>query len=103
MTDDTVDLDEHRSLTAQKMIEIRRHRLHEFEVDQSAMHGRHEKLMELLDAGPAKTWSEAAAKAQYLLQAFAALPEAQEPKRKELVAQTLGDLVRLCDLEKEPS
>ena len=103
MTDDTVDLDEHRSLTAQKMIEIRRQRLHELEVEQVAMHSRSEKLMELLDAGPAENWTEAAVKAQYLLQFFATLPEAQEPKRNELIAQTLGDLTRLSDLEKELS
>ena len=54
-------------------------------------------------AAPAKTWSEAAAKAQYLIELFAATPEAQDPRRKELTAHALDDLNRLCDHAKEKS
>ena len=103
MTDDAVDLDEHRGMAAQKATEIRRQRIHEFQADQAALRRRQEELEKLLLAAPAETWPEAAAKAQYLIQLFAATPEAQDPRRKKLIAHALDDLTRLCDREKEQS
>ncbi len=103
MTDDPVDLDERRGMAAQKATEIRRQSLHEFQADQVALRRRQEELEKLLLAAPAETWPEAAAKAQYLIQLFAATPEAHDPRRKKLVADTLDDLTRLCDREKEHS
>jgi hypothetical protein len=103
MTDDPVELDERRGLAAQKATEIRRQRLHEFEADQAALRRRQEELETLLMAAPAETWPEAAAKAQYLIKLFAATPEAQDPRRKELIAHALEDLSRLCDRAKEHS
>ena len=103
MTDDPVDLDAHRGMAAQKATDIRRQRLHEFEADQAALQRRQEELEKLLLAAPAETWPEAAAKAQYLIQLFAATPEAQDPRRKKLIAHALEDLTRLCDRAEEPS
>ncbi len=103
MTSDPVDLDEHRGMAAREATEVRRQRLHEFQVDQVALRRRQEELENLLLAAPAETWPEAAAKAQYLIQLFAATPEAQDPRRKELIADTLDDLNRLCDRAKEQS
>lgn len=103
MTEDPVDLDEHRGMAAQKATDIRRQRLHEFQTDQAALHRRQEELEKLLLAAPAETWPEAAAKAQYLIQLFAATAEAQDPRRKELIAHALDDFTRLCDREKEHS
>ena len=54
-------------------------------------------------AAPAETWPEAAAEAQYLIQLFAATSEAQDPRRKKLIARALDDLTRLCDRAKEHS
>jgi hypothetical protein len=68
MTDEPVDLDEHRGMAAQIATDIRRQRLHEFQVDQAALRRRQEELEKLLLAAPAETWPEAAAKAQYLIQ-----------------------------------
>ncbi len=101
MTDDPVDLDEHRGMAAQKATDIRRQRLHEFEADRAALRRRQEELEKILLAAPAQTWPEAAAKAQYLIQLFAATPEAQDPRRKKLIADALDDLTRLCDRAKE--
>ncbi len=103
MTKNPVDLDEHRGMAAQEVTEDRRQRLHEFQVDQVALRRRQEELENLLLAAPAETWPEAAAKALYLIQLFAATPEAQDPRRKELIAHTLDDLNRLCDRAKEQS
>ena len=69
----------------------------------AALRLRQEELEKLLLAAPAETWTEAAAKAQYLIQLFAATPEAKDPRRKELIAHALEDLTRLCDRAKEPS
>lgn len=103
MTDDLVDLDEHRSMAAKKATDLRRQRLHEFEADQAALRGRQEELEQLLLATPAATWQEAAAKAKYLIQLFAETPEAQDPRRKKLIAHALDDLARLCDRAQEES
>jgi hypothetical protein len=101
MTDDPVDLDERRGMAAQQATKMRRQRLHEFQADQAALQRRQEELERLLLAAPAETWPEAAAKAQYLIQLFAATAEAQDPRRKELIAHALDDLARLCDRAKE--
>lgn len=103
MTDDPVELDERRGMAAQKATEIRRQRLDEFQADQAALRRRQEELEKLLLAAPAETWPEAAAKAQYLIQLFAATPEAQDPRRKELIAHALDDFTRLCARAEEPS
>jgi hypothetical protein len=103
MTDDPVDLDEHRGMAAQKATEIRRQRLDAFQADQAALRRRQEELEKLLLAAPAETWPEAAAEALYLIQLFAATSEAQDPRRKKLIARALDDLTRLCDRAQEHS
>jgi hypothetical protein len=103
VTDDPVDLDEHRGMAAQRATDVRRQRLHEFQADQAALRRRQEELERLLLAAPAETWPEAAAEAQYLIRLFADTPEAQDPRRKELIAHALDDLNRLCDRAKEHS
>ena len=101
MTDDPVDLDAHRGMESLKATENRREKLQTFQADQQALRERQEELERLL-AAPADTWPEAAAKAHYLIELFAATPEAQDPRRKKLIAHTLDDLNRLCDRSKEP-
>ena len=101
MTDEPVDLDVHRGMAAQKATEIRRERLHQFQEDQITLRRRQEDLEKHLLAAPAKTWSEAAVKAEYLIQLFAETPDAQDPRRKELIAHVIEDLTRLCKLEKD--
>ncbi|HSF25364.1 MAG TPA: hypothetical protein VLE20_14150 [Blastocatellia bacterium] len=103
MTDDPVDLDERRGMVAQKATEVRRQRLQDFQAGQAALRRQQEELEKLLLAAPAETWPEAAAKAQYLIQLFAATLEAQDPRRKELIAHALDDLARLCDRANEHS
>lgn len=102
MTTEPVDLDERRGMAARKATCIRRDRLQYLRAEQAASRRRQEELEQLLLA-PAETWPEAAAKAQYLINLFAATPEARDPRRKELIAQALDDLVRLCGHAAEPS
>jgi hypothetical protein len=91
VTDDPVDLDQHRDIATQKATKMRRQRVHEFQADQVALRSRQEKLKKLLLAAPAETWPEAAAKAQYHIQLLAATPETQGPRRKEFIAHALDD------------
>ena len=94
MTDDLVELDEHRGMAAQKSTEVRR-RLHEVQADQAALRRRQEEFERHAVAAPSTTWPDAAAKAQYLIELFAATPEARDPRRQELIAKVLDDLARL--------
>jgi hypothetical protein len=96
VTDDPVELDEHRGMAAQKSTEIRR-QLHEVQADQAALRCRQEEFERFAVAAPSATWPETAAKARYLIQLFAATPEAQNPRRQELIARVLKDLTRLSD------
>ena len=94
MTDHTITLDRHRGMAAQKATEVRR-LLAEVEADQKELRERQEKLEAQLIAAPAASWSEAAAKARYLLGIFAATPIARDPRRQTLIASVLEDFARL--------
>jgi hypothetical protein len=97
MTDDPVELDKHRGMAAQKSTETRR-RLHAVKADQAALQRRQEEFERHAVATPSASWSEAAAKARYLIQLFAATPEARNPRRQELIGKVLDDLARLSRL-----
>ena len=96
MTDKPVDLDEHRGMAAQKETEIRR-LLHDQHADQAALQARQEEFENFMVAAEAVTWPEAAAKARYLIQLYAATPDAQDPRRQKLIAGVLADLARLAE------
>ena len=103
MTDDPVDLDKHRDLAALRAAELRRQRRQAGEAGQDLPDGQEKRLEEFLLASPADNWPDAAAKAKYLIDLFAATPEAQDPRRKDLIAQTLSDIDRLCNKAEDPS
>jgi hypothetical protein len=96
MTDKPVELDEHRGMAAQKSTEIRR-RLREVEDDQGALRHRQEEFERYAVATPSTTWPAVAEKARYLIQLFAATPEARDPRRQELIASVLDDLARFSN------
>ena len=100
MKGDPVDLDERRGMAAQRSTESRRC-LHKVQADQAALRNRQEEFENFLLAAPAKTWSEAADKAQYLIQLFAATPCALDPRHQKLISSVLEDLSRLSDCAKE--
>jgi hypothetical protein len=94
VTHEPVDLDQHRGMAAQKETEIRR-LMQDVQADQSALRLRQEELESAMLAGSARTWPEAAAKARYLIELYAATPEARDPRRQQLIACVLADLARL--------
>lgn len=91
----TIQLDAHRGAVELKATEIRR-LLQGAETDQSALKTRMEELEAQLDAAPAATWPEAAAKAHYLIGLLANTPAARDARRKKFIANVLEDLRRLA-------
>jgi hypothetical protein len=94
MTDKTVDLDQRRGMAAQKATKLRR-LLADVEANEKALRVRQEELESHLLAAPAENWHEAAEKARYLLNLFAATPAADDPRRRKLIATVLADFQRL--------
>ena len=96
MRDEPVNLDDRRGMAAQRDTEIRRD-LHDVQADQAALRGRQEELENCLLAASAATRAEAAASVRYLIELFAATPEARDPRRQKLIARALDDLSRLAE------
>jgi len=96
MTDKSIDLDQHRGMAAQKATELRR-LLADVQANGNALRVRQEELESHLLAAPAKDWHEAAEKARYLLNLFAATLAAEDPRRQKLIATVLADFDRLWD------
>lgn len=94
MVKETVELDLHRGIAAQQATELRR-LVREVADDRERLEERQEALERFLVAEPAETWTEAVEKTRYLLSLFAATSEAQDPRRKTLIADLLGDIERL--------
>jgi hypothetical protein len=94
VTDRTIDLDQRRGMAAQKATELRR-LLADVEANERELRLRQDELESHLIAAPAANWQEAADKARYLLNLFAATLAAQDPRRQKLVAAVLADLKRL--------
>ncbi len=96
MTDKTIDLDQHRGMAAQKATDIRR-LLADVEANEAALRLRQDALEARLIAAPAASWQEAADKARYLLNLFAATLTSQDPRRQKLITAVLADFARLSD------
>jgi len=94
MTDKTIELDQHRGMAAQKATGLRR-LLAEVEANEKTLRLRQDELESHLVAAPAANWQEAAEKARYLLNLFAATLTAQDPRRQTLIAAVLADFERL--------
>jgi hypothetical protein len=94
MTDKAIELDEHRGMAAQKATDLRR-LLAEVEANEAALRLRQDELETQLNAAPAANWEEAAGKARYLLNLFAATLSAQDPRRQTLIVAVLADFIAL--------
>jgi hypothetical protein len=94
MTDETVDLDKHRGMAAQKATDLRR-LLSEVETNAKALRLRQHELEAQLAAAPAATWQEAAEKARYLLELYVETLSTEDTRRRKLVTALLEDFERL--------
>ena len=96
MNDNPVDLDKHRGMAAQKATNIRRI-LADVETNAKLLRDRQGVVEIQLLAVPAASWPEAAAKARYVLNLYAAGLAADDSHHRDLVSAILADFVRLSD------
>jgi hypothetical protein len=81
-------------MAAQKATGLRR-LLAEVEANEKQLRLRQDELEEHLMAAPAASWQEAAEKARYLLNLFAATLVSQDPRKQRLIAAVIADFKRL--------
>lgn len=96
MTDEPIELDQHRGMAAQQATGSRRLLL-EVEANERALRQRREELESHLIAAPAANWREAAEKARYLIRLYAATLGDGDTQHRSLVHAVLADFERLGD------
>jgi hypothetical protein len=96
MNDTPVDLDKHRGMAAQKATDIRRV-LADVETNARNLRDRQSVVEMQLLTVPATSWAEAAAKARYVLNLYAADLAPADTHHRDLVAAVLTDFARLSD------
>jgi hypothetical protein len=95
MTETPLDLDKHRGMAAQKATDIRR-ALAEVENNARDLRDRQCILENQLLSASAASWPEAAAKARYVLNLYAASLAPDDTHHRDLVAAVLADFARLA-------
>ena len=96
MTETPVDLDKHRGMQSQNATDIRRV-LAEVEANAKIQRDRQGILESQLLSTQAASWPEAAAKARYVLNLYAAGLAPTDTHHRDLVAAVLADFARLSD------
>ena len=96
VTDEPLDLDKHRGMAAQKATDIRRV-LVDVETNARELRDRQRALENQLLSVPAVSWPEAAAKARYVLNLYAAGLAPVDTHHRDLVAAVFADFARLSD------
>jgi hypothetical protein len=96
MSDVPVELDKHRGMASQKATGIRRV-LAEAEANAKLLRDRQGELEGQLLAVSAASWPEAAAKARYVLNLYAAGLAPSDSHHRDLVAAVLADFALLSD------
>jgi hypothetical protein len=95
MTDEPLDLDKHRGMAAQKATDLRRV-LAEVESDARDLRDGQARFESQLLSVPAASWPDAAAKARYVLNLYAAGLSPEDTRHRDLVAAILEDFARLA-------
>ncbi len=95
MTDEPLDLDKHRGIAAQKATDLRR-ALAEVESNARDLRERQAHFEGQLLSVPADSWPDAAAKARYVLNLYAAGLAPEDSRHRDLVAAILVDFSRLA-------
>ena len=96
MSDTPIELDRHRGMAAQKATDLRR-LVADAEKNAKTLRDRQLEIEAQLLTVPATTWPEAAAKARYVLNLYAAALDPQDSQHRNLVAAVLSDFSRLTD------
>jgi hypothetical protein len=88
---ETVDLDQHRGIAAQRATDIRR-LVQEVAEDRARLAAQQASLEQFMAAAPALSWPEVADKVRYLMTLFLATAEGEDPRRRKLVNDLLSDV-----------
>ena len=96
MSDKPLDLDKHRGMAAQKATDIRR-ALAEVESNATQLRERQSVVESQLLSVEAASWPEAAAKARYILNLYAAELAPGDAHHRDLIAAVFADFTRLSD------
>jgi hypothetical protein len=96
VTDKPLDLDKHRGMAAQKATDIRRI-LTNVENGAKDLRDRRAADEGQLLSAPAGSWPEAAAKARYVLNLYAAGLASDDTRHRDLVTAVLADFAQLSD------
>jgi hypothetical protein len=96
MSDKPLDLDKHRGMAAQKATDIRR-ALAEVENNATQLRERQSAVEGQLLSVQAASWPEAAAKARYVLNLYAAGLASGDAHHRDLVEAVFADFNRLSD------
>jgi hypothetical protein len=96
VSDKPFDLDKHRGMAEQKATDIRRI-LADVENNAKDLRDRQGVLENQLLSVPAASWPEAAAKARYVLNFYAAGLAPADTHHRDLVTAVLADFVRLSN------
>ena len=94
MTEDPIDLDRRRGLSAQRATESRR-LISEVEAHEAKLRRLRAEAEEQFLALPAVTWEGAAVKAKYLLGLYGETLAGGDARTKQLIAAVLEDFERL--------
>jgi len=94
MNSEPTDLDKHRGMAARKAVSIRRV-LAEVEKNARELRDRQVMLESQLLSVPADSWPEAAAKARYILNLYAASLSPDDTRHRDLVTAVFEDFARL--------
>ena len=95
VTETPIELDRHRGMAAQKATDIRRV-LADVEANAKLLRDKQGVLEIQLLAVPAASWSEAVAKARYVLNLYSASLAPSDTHHRDLVSAVLADLTRLA-------
>jgi hypothetical protein len=96
VSDKPLDLDKHRGMAAQKATDIRR-ALAEVENNARDLRERQGVLENQLLSVPAASWLEAAAKARYVLNLYAAGLAPTDAHHRDLIVAVFADFARLSN------
>jgi hypothetical protein len=96
MTDEPLDLDKHRGMAAQKATDLRR-AIAEVESHAKDLRDRQADFEKQLLSAPAASWPEAAVKARYVLNLYAAGLPSEDTHHRDLIAAILNDFARLTN------
>ena len=94
VTEIPIELDKHRGMAAQKATDIRRV-LADVEANAKLLRDKQGVVELQLLAVPAASWSEAVAKARYVLNLYSASLAPSDTHHRDLVSVVLDDLTRL--------